>query len=53
MRRLTRPSRRCFTTTPTILPIPAIIFGLIFGAVFGLMFGSWPPGVGDEVTGGE
>ncbi len=33
--------------------IPAIIFGAIFGAVCGLMFGSWPPGVGDEVTGGE
>jgi asparagine N-glycosylation enzyme membrane subunit Stt3 len=33
--------------------IPAIIFGVIFGAVFGLMFGSWPPGPGDEVTGGE
>ena len=33
--------------------IPAIIFGAIFGAAFGLMFGSWPPGPGDEVTGGE
>ncbi|KPV48465.1 hypothetical protein SE17_37920, partial [Kouleothrix aurantiaca] len=33
--------------------IPALVFGAIFGAVLGLMFGSWPPGPGDEVTGGE
>jgi hypothetical protein len=33
--------------------IEAAIFGVIFGAVMGLMLGSWPPGPGDEVTGGE
>jgi hypothetical protein len=31
----------------------ATIFGVVLGAAFGLMFGSWPPGPGDEVTGGE
>jgi hypothetical protein len=33
--------------------ISAIVAGALFGAVFGLLFGSWPPGPGDEVTGGE
>ena len=33
--------------------IPAVIFGAVFGAIMGLMLGSWPPGPGDEVTGGE
>jgi len=31
----------------------AAIFGVLLGGAFGLMFGSWPPGPGDEVTGGE
>jgi len=31
----------------------AVIIGGLMGAVFGLMFGNWPPGPGDDVTGGE
>jgi len=31
----------------------ATIFGVVLGGAFGLMFGSWPPGPGDEVTGGD
>ena len=39
------------TTTKEYLV--AAIFGVLLGGAFGLMFGSWPPGPGDEVTGGE
>ena len=39
--------------TTTHQYILGVIFGVLLGATLGLMFGSWPPGPGDEVTGGE
>jgi hypothetical protein len=39
--------------TTTKQYILAVIFGVLLGGTLGLMFGSWPPGPGDEITGGE